>query len=243
MSEIKGNPNAFKEAVCIEAMRIYDSCSDKDCLEDLEVVFENGSQIMVDNAAFIKSKEVEVTNVYFTIEPVPFNKGFYSIDITFMFRLVVEAYANSTSAPETVSGKAQFCKKVILYGSDGAAKKFHSDDAVTTQVTTFSSENLPRATVQAAEPIVLDCKLVSKCPSPIEPDGEALTHKQVYVTLGMFSIVQLQRPVPILIPCYDYCVPQKECTTTNDSPCELFEKIKFPTDEFFPPSLEDIDNS
>lgn len=30
MSEFKGNPNAFKEAVCIEAQRIYDSCSEKD---------------------------------------------------------------------------------------------------------------------------------------------------------------------------------------------------------------------
>jgi len=197
---------------------------------------------MVDNAAFIKSKEVEVTNVHFAIEPVPFNKGFYSIDITFTYRLAVETYANSSSAPEMVSGNAQFCKKVILYGSDGTAKKFHSDDAVTTVSTTFSSENLPRATVQVAEPIVLDSKLVSKCPIPAETGGEALTHKRVYVTLGMFSIVQLQRPVPILIPCYDYCIPQKECTTTNDSPCELFEKIKFPTDEFFPPSLDEIDN-
>ena len=28
-----------KEAVCINAGRIYDSCSDKDCLEDLRVYF------------------------------------------------------------------------------------------------------------------------------------------------------------------------------------------------------------
>ena len=29
----------FKEAVCIDAGRIYDSCGDKDCLEDLRVYF------------------------------------------------------------------------------------------------------------------------------------------------------------------------------------------------------------
>ena len=34
MAEQKTNGNAFKEAVCIDAGRIYDSCSDKDCLED-----------------------------------------------------------------------------------------------------------------------------------------------------------------------------------------------------------------
>lgn len=34
MSEFKPN-NCFKEAVCIEAMRVFDSCSSQDCLEDL----------------------------------------------------------------------------------------------------------------------------------------------------------------------------------------------------------------
>ena len=31
--------NCFKEAVCIDAGRIYDSCTDKDCLTDLQVFF------------------------------------------------------------------------------------------------------------------------------------------------------------------------------------------------------------
>ena len=31
MAEQKTNSNAFKEAVCIDAGRIYDSCSEKDC--------------------------------------------------------------------------------------------------------------------------------------------------------------------------------------------------------------------
>ena len=29
----------FNETVCIDAQRVYDSCGDKDCLEDLEVYF------------------------------------------------------------------------------------------------------------------------------------------------------------------------------------------------------------
>ena len=31
--------SCFKEAVCIDAMRVYDSCGDKNCLEDLRVYF------------------------------------------------------------------------------------------------------------------------------------------------------------------------------------------------------------
>ena len=36
--------NCFKEAVCIDAGRIFDSCSDKDCLEDLQVYFTDTTQ-------------------------------------------------------------------------------------------------------------------------------------------------------------------------------------------------------
>ena len=111
MSENRANSGNFREAVCIEAQRIFDSCSDKDCLEDLEVVFTDGAaKTIIDNATFIKSKCVEVLNTYFTIEPVPFNKGFFSIDITYFFNVVLEAYTGSSSAAQTVSGTAQFCK-------------------------------------------------------------------------------------------------------------------------------------
>ena len=40
MSELNCNSAAFKEAVCIESKRIFDSCSDKDCFEYLEVVVQ-----------------------------------------------------------------------------------------------------------------------------------------------------------------------------------------------------------
>ena len=42
--------DCFKEAVCIDAMRVYDSCSDKDCLEDLRVLFPAARQALVDSA-------------------------------------------------------------------------------------------------------------------------------------------------------------------------------------------------
>ena len=244
MIENRANSNNFREAVCIEAQRIFDSCSDKDCLEDLEVIFTDGAaKTIIDNATFIKCKNVEVINTYFTIEPVPFNKGFYSIDITYFFNVVIEAYTSSTTTPQTVSGSAQFCKKVILYGSDGNAKIFRSDET-----TTPAPQNLPIATVQVVEPIVLDAKLVTKtlrcqdccCPTQSVDPTVTTPDKRVFITLGIFSIISLIRPVSLLIPSYDYCIPHKDCSTSNDSPCELFEKIKFPSNEFFPLSLEDV---
>ena len=63
--------------------------------------------------------------------------------------------------------------------------------------------------------------------------------KLVVVTLGIFSIVQLIRNVQMLMPVYDYCMPNKECTPTSENPCDLFHKMSFPVNEFFPPSSLD----
>lgn len=68
--------------------------------------------------------------------------------------------------------------------------------------------------------------------------------KRVYVTLGLFTIVRLERDVQLLIPVIDYCIPQSECiATTDNSPCDLFERLRFPTDEFFPPERCAFDNA
>ena len=51
----------FKEAVCIDAGRVYDSCCDRDCLEDLRVYLReyqkknNASKQTIDNIRRILS--------------------------------------------------------------------------------------------------------------------------------------------------------------------------------------------
>jgi hypothetical protein len=63
--------------------------------------------------------------------------------------------------------------------------------------------------------------------------------RDVLATLGVFSIVQLMRNVQMLIPSFDFCVPEKHCESSTDSPCEMFSRLDFPTDEFFPPDVTD----
>ena len=75
----------FKEAVCIDAQRVYDSCSDKDCIEDIRVLFPAARQSLVDSATNVRVREVNVITVYIDLQPIPFNKGFYSVDMTFFF--------------------------------------------------------------------------------------------------------------------------------------------------------------
>ena len=61
--------------------------------------------------------------------------------------------------------------------------------------------------------------------------------RRLFVTLGQFSIVRLERDSQLLVPVYDYCMPEKECSCgSTDDPCCLFRNISFPVGEFFPPN-------
>lgn len=40
--------------------------------------------------------------------------------------------------------------------------------------------------------------------------------KRVYVSIGVFSIIKLERKVQLLVPSYDFCIPQKECVGATD---------------------------
>lgn len=263
MAENYGVPNGceapcngnFKEAVCIDAYRVYDSCGDKDCLEDLRVYFTDPAQNVIDQSSNVRMRNAEVIMVYVDLEPVPFHKGFYSVDMTFFFAVYLDAFRAPAVPPVTVCGLSIFSKRVVLYGSEGNVKIFSSDcsmDEMDEQNAPVRS--LPKATVQVAEPIGLSAKLCEyrgcdSCCCRI-PDcickrygGDFCTQqtcKAVYATIGIFTIVQIERNVQMLIPAYDFCIPDKGCNTTSDNPCEMFGQIDFPTNEFFPPKVTDI---
>jgi len=238
--------NTFNEAVCISADRIYDSCSDKDCMTDLQVYFTLSDQALVDAASMVKCRDVELINAFVDVQPVPFDRGFYSVDINYYFRVRLELCSAPMAAPVTVCGLALSSKKSILYGSEGGVKVFRSD-CEGAQVTC-----MPTATVQTAQPIALSAKICEApscccCECPCAPAsvcscfsgnfGVVAPLKLVYVTIGLFSIITLQRPVQMLIPAYDFCVPQKASCDESDEPCDVFSRLNFPVDEFFPPRM------
>jgi hypothetical protein len=237
-----------KEAVCIHTEKIFDSCKDKDCLEDLRVYITANSQMAIDNAISVRSRSAELIYVSTDVEPVKFNKGFYTVDMRFFYKIrgEVSTFAN---APMPITGLSIFDKRVMLYGSEGNAKIFRSDD----RRSGLTPSRLPVAVVETVDPIILDMKMVDACGNPgcdceiLEvPESIATSfdspllfdspQRRLYTTLGQFSIVRLERDSQLLIPAYDYCIPDKECVgDSGDDPCTLFSRIDFPVDEFFPP--------
>ena len=62
-------------------------------------------------------------------------------------------------------------------------------------------------------------------------------NRRLFVTLGQFSIIRLERDAQLIVPVLDYSIPTKECCDTpgaSEDPCELFSRIPFPTAQFTP---------
>ena len=216
----------------------------------------------MDRAINIKVRKAEIIWVFSDVEKVPFNRGFYTVDLKFFFKVTLDVFTG-VSKPTEVEGLTTFDKKVVLFGSDGNAKIFESkykEDSFDPQL--WQKTNMPKAVIEVVDPIALAAKVVDTCDKCCCCDDDldvacipecihrifddciviSGDKKRVYVTLGLFSIIKLEREVQLLIPAIDFCIPNKECVTaTENNPCELFDRLHFPVDEFFPPRKDDCD--
>jgi len=247
----------IREAVCVHTRKVYDSCKDKDCIEDLRLYPTRESQCYIDNAVSVRAKSAKLLYVTIDVEEIPFNRGYFTVDLRYFYLIKGEAFS-LVNRPAEITGLAVFDKRVMLFGSEGRAKVFTSHTGPHGQdFPTIQSTNLPIGVVEAVDPIILSMKLVDVCDHHKKDAGvmeipdfiaesfpcELMfdsTTRRVLVTLGQFSIIKLERNTQLLIPSYDYCLPDKECIGSNEEdPCELFSRIHFPVDEFFPPDTLD----
>ena len=233
------------EAVCVHTRKIYDSCRDKDCAEDLRVYPTVSTQAYIDGAFSIRPGSAALLYADVQVDEIGFHRGYYTVDVTYFYDVSGVTFPGEN----TMQGLAVFNKRVVLFGSEGTAKVFASDGS------SADSASQPIAVAECVDPIVLNMKLVDAAqtvhsePRPIpefilEHFGEELvladTDRYVTATLGQFSILRLERDSQLVLPVYDYCLPDKEgAPGEQDDPCTMFSRISFPVDEFFPPdSLE-----
>ena len=229
-------------ALSADISRIYDSCADRDCLEDLEVVFAAEDAALVETACSVKATGCEILTAYVDMDEITYNRGCYAIECTYYFVVDFNVYQAGTGTPDTMQGVCTFTKRSMLYGASGSVNTFTSTD--TSELPSSVTE--PVAKVQAMDPMVLGSDIVSnrirdcvQIPEAVsEAMGEPLVQntgeRKIVVTLGLFSIMQLCRNVQVTLPAYEFAVPEKECNADNDSPCDVFRSFDFPLDQFFP---------
>ena len=245
----------IREAVCVHTDKISDSCLAKDCIEDLQVYLTVPSQQALDCAVSAKARYVELLHVGVHVETVPYSTGYYTVDLTFYYRVIADASA-AGGRPTTVTGLAIFSKRLVMFGGETSARSFSSRSGVSCLCKqAIQAGNVPEAIVEVVDPMILGSRVQEVCncnccpPSPpvipeailgcfeeqLVLDGES---KRLLVTIGQFSIARLERSTQLLIPTFDYCIPTKSCPnvggTSSESPCEVFGQIEFPMDAFFP---------
>lgn len=246
-----------RQPICIHTHQIMDSCLDKDCVEELRVYLTTQSQAALDGATTAKTRCAELLFVDVGVEPLAYKHGHYAIDLTFYYRIIGDAILGGTR-PTTITGLAVFAKRVVLYGGKCGAKTFRSTDELPCADELLHSE-LPLAVVEALDPMILSAKVREVCEcrrceteladipaNIVESFGEQLVlsgeSKRLYVTIGQFSTVCLERETQISVEPREYCAPTRECCDEEcceEDPCEMFSRIDFPMREFFPGSRKE----
>ena len=251
---LRCEPEDLRQAMSIHTRKITDSCRDKDCIEDLPVYLTAGSQALLNSSAGTRVRCAELISTYIDVEPVAFDRNHYCIDVTFYYRVIADTIVGA-ARPATLYGLAVFSKRAVLCGEDSCAHIYRSDTRLCgPDGITRGYANRPTAVVEVLDPMVLSsrvreaCDCAGKEPAPIQlPDGvrslfdEELSTspdcRRLYVTLGQFSIIRLERDAQLIVPVMDYSIPTKECCDNpgcTEDPCEMFSRIPFPASQFTP---------
>lgn len=243
-----GNGNG---TVCIDTKRVFDCCRDRDCFEDARVYLTPAGEEILSNATNVRTRAAKLLWAYVGVNDVPFNCGFYQIVVRYYIELEFEACLG-VGRSQTFKGLAAVEKEVVLYGGDGRAVSYTSvanNNYCDVGDSSTVATNDPVAVVETVEPVVLGTK-VNECGCPCACneyvdfpenvrcciDGEIVsntTGPRIYVSIGVFSVIRLERPAQLLVQATDYSVPDKECPTSrSDTPCALFKSIAFPVSQF-----------
>lgn len=261
-----GGNSVCRDTICIDVSRVLDSCRDKDCFEDTKVHLTEYGQELINKATSVRVKCACLAGADIAIDPIQFNRGFYTVCVRYYVKLYLEACIGigGQNKVHPFEGIAVCEKKAILYGGEGCVNIFKSDGTGGFCAANNQGEptnNLPVAVIETVDPVVLDIKLVDEptenchccCCSVAEiPDSVCCcisgglcdtvdSDRHLLITLGFFSVIRIERPGQYLVNGSEYSVPEKVCKTMDaESPCELFDKMAFPVAEFSPCSCKQL---
>ena len=116
-----------RDIVAIDTNRILDSCRDKDCYEDVKVYLGSTGQDIIEHTGNVRVKYAEIVSANVSVEPVQFSRGFYTVNVRFYVKIVLEGCIYPGKAQE-FCGLSVIDKKVILFGSEGNVNIYKSSE-------------------------------------------------------------------------------------------------------------------
>lgn len=244
-----------RETVCIEANHVLDSCRDRDCYENVRVFLTCFGNEIIEKTGNIRVRSSCIAWANITVDPIAFNRGFYSVNIRLYIKINFEACLSPGRAQE-FDGVAVVDKSVILFGGESNLNIFKSRGAggfcEAPGELSCNEASLPTAILEAVDPIILGVRVIERrydngctncccCCSDI-PEGVVGTvngeltdgsGRYLAVSIGIFSAVRIVRPAQYLIQATEYTVPDKECAShSEENPCDIFKGMAFPVREF-----------
>ena len=157
---------------------------------------------------------------------------------------------SGVARPAVLEGLAVFTKRVVLFGGQTRARVFSSADNEL-QPDALYQTHTPDCVVEAVDPMVLSSRVgenadaqssvAPEIPAAVRalfPEDLAMSGARLlFVTVGQFSTVRMERSAQLLIPAASFAKPDRSCSDdpgTPDEPCDLFAKVDFPTQAFYP---------
>lgn len=235
-----------RETVCIDTSRVLDSCRDRDCFENARVYLSDFGNEVLEHTSTIRAKSAKIVWTCINIDPVRFNRGFYTVNIRFYVKLVFEACVCAGRSQE-IEGIAVLEKRVILYGGESNVSVFKShgvgENFCGCTPKESEEDNEPTAIVEVVSPVLLGARIVervSECtccccccendiPKPVHACLEAPLcfhgigggegrggERYLTVSLGIFSVIRIVRSAQYLIQATEYCIPEKECVPVEE---------------------------
>lgn len=242
-----------RETVCIEANRVLDSCRDRDCYENVRVLLTCFGNEIIERTGNIRVKSSCITGANITVDPIAFNRGFFTVNIRLYIKITFEGCVGAGRSQE-FDGVAVLEKSVVLFGGESNLNVFRASgnsDFCAPMQDCCVEGNTPMAVFEVVDPIILNAKIVEKhsdhhcccccCCSDIPESvtsriNGALTddgERYLVVSIGIFSVVRIVRPAQYMIQATEYSVPDKECMShSEENPCDVFKCMAFPTQEF-----------
>ena len=237
---------------CLIALKVYDSCRQQDCLTHCEIGSARAAMDtrigneciregdIIDPPSEAASVVIDRLNIDKIIivgkKPNDFKKGYWDIDVKYVFEYILVFRDAAGCVIKPVKAHSIYDKRVTLFGSVGSDFVIGSDLLCQSDCQTINAEPF---VLSEAKAVALEAKLKyherSSCMGKDFPP-EA---NEVFVTIGLFTIIKLFRIVNLTVESKGFCIPE-ECQEISKCPCEWFDEMDFPMDIFDPPQKEEF---
>ena len=188
----------------------------------------NGTQVQLVPGTF------KISDISHTVTPSAFSQeGFFDLSITYTFAYDLRVTYPGVPTPTitTFTAFTTYTKLLSLFGGESSTQRIAIADSLLNPPDLYANTaNLPGVLIEAiANPLQQPVLGIYPGTTP------GTLANQIDLTIGLFTIIKLYRIVNLTVSSCGGCdIP--ECEPITGDPCEFFNSLPFPFEDFDPPA-------